>query len=186
MIHRAVSPLRTDGDRATASSARELLAQGFRAGARLDLEPSAAAVEREAAESLGAGDEGPHRATGHDREHAARESVLASVHDERAGAGKRDDRDVALLVHVLRLPLALPPDEQRRVQLLGRRSPRRATPFERQQVDDVHPASVDKSTDLTSGMRPEGGFAAREARATLSVSDGEGGARGGIMGFPHV
>jgi Holliday junction DNA helicase RuvA len=39
-------------------------------------------------------------------------------------------------------PDAVAPDEQRGVQLLARRSPRRPTAFEREQVDDVHRASV--------------------------------------------
>jgi hypothetical protein len=72
--------------------------------------------------------------------------VLVSVDDERRSTGEHDERDVPLRVHVLGLPLALAPDEQRGVQLLARRSPCRPVPFEREEVDDVHRASVEESS----------------------------------------
>ena len=68
--------------------------------------------------------------------------MLGAVDDERSATGKRDERDVALRVHVLGLALTVAPDEERRVQLLARRSPRWAVALEREEVDDVHPPSV--------------------------------------------
>ena len=129
---------------------RELRHPRGRAGGRgllvrreaCDPEPSAAAVERQATESVGACDERAGRAARHDRERSRREGVLGAVDDERSATGKRDERDVALRVHVLGLALTVAPDEERRVQLLARRSPRWAVALEREEVDDVHPPSV--------------------------------------------
>ena len=54
----------------------------------------------------------------------ARELVLARRRRRASRSpSRRDDRDVAALVDVLGLALARAPDEQRRVQLLGRRAP---------------------------------------------------------------
>ena len=70
--------------------------------------------------------------------------MRVAVDDEQPRAGEGDKRDVAFLVHVLGLTLAVAPHEQRRVQVLAGRAPRRAAPVEREEVDDIHPASVEE------------------------------------------
>jgi hypothetical protein len=69
--------------------------------------------------------------------------MLVPVDDEEPGSLERDERNVSFLVHVVGLPLALPPDEERRVQLLARSAPGRAAPFEGDEVDDVHTPSLE-------------------------------------------
>ena len=68
--------------------------------------------------------------------------MLVPVDDQRSSTGEHDERDLPLLVDVLGLPVTLAPDEQRRVELFARRSPRGPVPFEREEIHDVHPPSV--------------------------------------------
>jgi len=130
----------------------------------LDRKPASTAVERDAPQALGAGDEASGRAAGHDRQRSGRQRMRLAVNDQGSSPGKHDEYDVALAVHVLGLTLALAPNEERRVELLARCAPYRAAPFEPVEVYDVHGLSVEESVDLGCGMRPEAGFAGREAR----------------------